>query len=266
MSSNNNKHHFVLVHGLGHGAWCWYKVRTLLESLGDQVTALDLAASGVNLKKLDEFDTMLDYSQPLLEFMETVSVDERVILVGHSLGGLSLAYAMEKFAEKVSVAIFLTAFMPDTAHPPSYVLDKYSELNSKEKFLDTKFSIQECAGKIRTTMHFGPEFTASKIYQLSPPEDISLARTLIRVGSMFLEDLSTAAKFSEEGYGSVSRAYIVCQDDKTITEDFQRRMIENNPVKEVKEILGADHAAMMSKPQEVCNLLIDIANKYVQVI
>ncbi|PIA52366.1 hypothetical protein AQUCO_01000317v1 [Aquilegia coerulea] len=205
---------------------------------------------------------MLDYSQPLLDFMEMIPTNERVILVGSSLGGLSLAYAMEKFAEKVSVAIFLTAFMPDTSHPPSYVMDKYSELSPKEKFLDTKFSIQECAGKPKTTMHFGPEFTASMVYQLSPPEDISLVRTLVRVGSMFREDLSTAANFSEEGYGSVNRAYIVCQDDKTITEDFQRWMIENNPVKEVKEILGADHAAMISKPQEVCNVLLDIANNY----
>lgn len=30
---------------------------------------------------------------------------------------------MEKFPEKISVAVFLTAFMPDTIHPPSYVLE-----------------------------------------------------------------------------------------------------------------------------------------------
>jgi hypothetical protein len=24
-----HRHHFVLVHGLCHGAWCWYKVATL---------------------------------------------------------------------------------------------------------------------------------------------------------------------------------------------------------------------------------------------
>ena len=38
--------HFVLVHGLCHGAWSWYKVTTALESAGHRVTALDLAASG----------------------------------------------------------------------------------------------------------------------------------------------------------------------------------------------------------------------------
>lgn len=41
------KTNFVFVHGLGHGAWCWYKVITTLISLGYKATALDLAASGV---------------------------------------------------------------------------------------------------------------------------------------------------------------------------------------------------------------------------
>ena len=67
---------------------------------------------------------MHEYSQPLLEMMATLPPNEKVILVGHSLGGLNLAVAMEKFPEKVSVAVFLTAFMPDTLHRPSYVLDQ----------------------------------------------------------------------------------------------------------------------------------------------
>ncbi|KAL7240066.1 hypothetical protein ACSBR2_005848 [Camellia fascicularis] len=31
--------HFVLVHGACHGAWCWYKLKPLLESHGHKVTA-----------------------------------------------------------------------------------------------------------------------------------------------------------------------------------------------------------------------------------
>ncbi|KAK9938994.1 hypothetical protein M0R45_015704 [Rubus argutus] len=36
------KKHFVLVHGAGHGAWCWYKIATLLTAAGHNVTTLDL--------------------------------------------------------------------------------------------------------------------------------------------------------------------------------------------------------------------------------
>jgi hypothetical protein len=31
---------------------------------------------------------------------------------------------MEKFPEKIAVAVFLSAFMPDTTHKPSFVLDQ----------------------------------------------------------------------------------------------------------------------------------------------
>lgn len=117
------KKHFVLVHGACHGAWCWFKLKPLLESFGHRVTALDLAASGINPKQLHQLRTFADYTYPLLEFMASIPLHEKVILVGHSFGGMSLALAMEKFPEKILVAVFLTAFMPDTVHPPSYVLE-----------------------------------------------------------------------------------------------------------------------------------------------
>ncbi|KAL6012532.1 putative methylesterase 19 [Asimina triloba] len=45
-------------------------------------------------------------------------------------------------------------------------------------------------------------------------------------------------------------------------EDFQRWIIRNNPPKEVKEIDGADHMVMMSKPQELCQCLLEMAENY----
>ncbi|XP_016178159.1 methylesterase 8-like [Arachis ipaensis] len=112
-SSKNTKHHFVLVHGSCHGAWSWYKVITLLKSRGHNVTALDLAASGVNQKKASELKSISEYFEPLTKFMASL-VDEgqRVVLVGHSFGGFAISYAMEHFPHKISVAVFITAFMP----------------------------------------------------------------------------------------------------------------------------------------------------------
>ncbi|EEF43369.1 hypothetical protein RCOM_0939800 [Ricinus communis] len=40
--------HFVLLHGAGSGAWCWYKLIPMLRSYGYNVTAVDLAASEIN--------------------------------------------------------------------------------------------------------------------------------------------------------------------------------------------------------------------------
>ena len=73
----------------------------------------------------------------------------------------------------------------------------------------------------------------------------------MRPGSLFLEDLAHANNFSNEGFGSVTRVFVVCNEDYTIPEEYQRWMIENSGgVKEVKEIKGADHMAMFSKPRE----------------
>jgi polyneuridine-aldehyde esterase len=127
MSEEKRKQHFVLVHGSCHGAWCWYKVKPLLEAVGHRVTAVDLAASGIDTtRSITDIPTCEQYSEPLTKLLTSLPNDEKVVLVGHSFGGLNLAIAMEKFPEKISVAVFLTAFMPDTEHSPSFVLDKVS--------------------------------------------------------------------------------------------------------------------------------------------
>lgn len=116
--------HFVLVHGACHGAWCWYKLQPLLEAAGHRVTALDMAASGINSRTLHEVRTLDDYSQPLLELLETVPPGEKVVLVGHSLGGMNLGLAMDKYPHKIAVAVFVAAYMPDSVHRPSYVIEQ----------------------------------------------------------------------------------------------------------------------------------------------
>lgn len=104
--------HFVLIHGAYHGAWCWYKLVPLLKFHGHKVTVLDMAASGIHPKRHQELKSFSDYAEPLMKFMEELPADERVILVGHSMGGITISQAMEKFPKKIAVAVYLTAFMP----------------------------------------------------------------------------------------------------------------------------------------------------------
>lgn len=262
MVETKNQKHFVLVHGACHGAWCWQKFKTLLESASNRVTVLDLAASGANMKAIQDVETLDEYTEPLLEFLASLQPKEKVILVGHSLGGLSLALAMEKFPEKIAVAVFLSAFMPDTTHKPSFVLDQYNERTPAEAWLDTQFLPYSSSQCHLTTMFFGPKFLSSKLYQLTPREDLEQAKTMVRPGSLFLYDLSKANSFSTTGYGSVKRVYVMCDEDLAIPVEFQRWMIENSAVEEVMEIKGADHMAMLSKPQELFHCLSEIANKH----
>lgn len=104
--------HFLLVHGGCHGAWCWCKLVALLKNSGHNVTALDLGASGNNPKQVREVPHLSDYFSPLMDFMTSLPEDEKVGLVSHSFGGFTISKAMESFPEKISVAVFVTAFMP----------------------------------------------------------------------------------------------------------------------------------------------------------
>lgn len=253
--------HMILVHGACHGAWCWFKVATRLRSAGHRVTTLDLAASGVDPRPLREVPTFRDYTKPLLDLLDALPPGEKVVLVGHSLGGVSIALASELFPEKVATAVFLTAFMPDDRSPPSYVLEKFVEGKTLD-WMDTEFKPQDPEGKLPISMLFGPLVTRANFYQLCSPEDLTLGMSLMRVGSMFVDDLRRQQPYTAARYGSVRKVFVVCKDDRAIVEGFQRWMIENYPVDEVKEIDGADHMALLSTPAELATCLADIAGKY----
>ncbi|CAI0429586.1 unnamed protein product [Linum tenue] len=217
-------HHFVLVHGACHGAWCWYKVVPLLEKAGYKVTSLDLAASGIHPKQVTELRSITDYLAPLMELMSSLAGEpEKVILVGHSYGGVGISVAMEKFAEKVAVAVFVAAIMPAPHPDASYSVSK-EELE----------------------------------------QDLTLGMMLIRPFPVFKDEEAEAEiPLTRERYGSVPRVYVICEADEIVKPDLQRWMIENNPTDEVKSISGADHMPMFSKPHELCSYLLELASKFV---
>ncbi|CAN1228517.1 Methyl jasmonate esterase 1 [Linum grandiflorum] len=224
MEEDQKQRHFVLVHGACHGAWCWYKVVPLLEQAGHRVTALDLAASGIDRKQVSDVGSISEYHEPLMEFME--SVKEQVVLVGHSMGGLGISVAaMERFPDKVCVGVFVSATMP-SPHPGL----PYSALMQKACVV----------------------------------QDLTLGMMLIRPVGLFKDSEVDAETVLTRGrYGSVPRVYVVCEEDEMMKVEKQRWMIENNPTDDVKAISGADHMVMFSKPHHLCSYLLEIAAIYV---
>jgi pimeloyl-ACP methyl ester carboxylesterase len=72
--------HFVLVHGGGLGAWCWYKSIALLEESGFVATAVDLAGSGIEPTEPNQIKSLAQYVKPLVELLENLSGTEKVFL------------------------------------------------------------------------------------------------------------------------------------------------------------------------------------------
>lgn len=70
--------HFILVHGGGFGAWCWYKTIALLEEGGFKVTAIDLTGSGIHSFDTNGVTSLSQYVKPLTDFLEKLADGEKV--------------------------------------------------------------------------------------------------------------------------------------------------------------------------------------------
>ncbi|XP_066315759.1 esterase PIR7B-like [Miscanthus floridulus] len=267
--------HFVLVHGLCHGAWCWYKVATALESAGHRVTALDLAAAGAHPARLHEVRSFEDYSRPLLDAVAAAPDGDRLVLVGHSHGGLSLALAMERFPHKVAAAVFVAAALPCVGKHMGVTTEEFMRRTASKGLLmdcqvvpindgaDTGPGSEAAGGKKGVAIVMGPRFMEEKYYQESPAEDLTLAKMLVRPGNQFLDDpvMKDEALLTAANYGSVKKVFVVAKADESSTEEMQRWMVEMSPGTEVEEIAGADHAVMNSKATELCDFLGRIASR-----
>uniref|UniRef100_A0ACD5Z0Q2 Uncharacterized protein n=1 Tax=Avena sativa TaxID=4498 RepID=A0ACD5Z0Q2_AVESA len=243
----------ILVHGTGHGGWCWYKVATLLRAAGHRVDAPDLVASGADARTLRDAPTFEDYSRPLLDALRGHD-DDRAVLVGHSFGGMSVALAAEELPEKVAAAVFVTAFMPDCARPRTRAIEDLPPLDWMDSVTDD--------GHAPPSVFLGPEFLRRQLYQLTPEEDYTLSQTLARVSSYYVADQQRRPPFSADRYGAVAKVYVVAKQDLAMIEEYQRKMIASIPVAEVREMEHADHMAMLSAPEELAGHLADIANTY----
>ncbi|OAY34046.2 hypothetical protein MANES_13G092700v8 [Manihot esculenta] len=164
--------HFVLIHTICHGAWIWYKLKPVLEAAGHKVTALDLAASGVDPRQIEQINSFDEYSEPLLTFMESLPQGEKVILVGESCGGLNIG--RENYF-LIAAGVFLNSLLPDTKNKPSYVVDKLMDVFPYWK--DTEyFEFSNSNGETITGMVLGLNLTRENLYTICPPEILGVKR------------------------------------------------------------------------------------------
>jgi pimeloyl-ACP methyl ester carboxylesterase len=98
----------VLVHGGGHGGWCWREVAQRLRAEGYEVYAPTLTGFG-DRSHVDvgavTFETFVDDLTNLLFFEDL----DDVVLVGHSMGGVIVPRVAEAAAGRIRGAIWLAA-------------------------------------------------------------------------------------------------------------------------------------------------------------
>ncbi|KAL0452637.1 UNVERIFIED_CONTAM: Methylesterase 17 [Sesamum latifolium] len=254
--------HFVLVHGIGGGAWCWYKIRCLMENSGYRVTCLDLKASGMDPTDPNTVLSFDDYNKPLIDFLFSLHDNHQVILVGHSAGGLSLSDAIHKFGKKkIKLAVFVAATMLRSG----FVTDQdikdgvpdLSEFGEVKEVSDVGFGLGE--DHPPTTMMIKKEVQRKIVYQLSPQEDSTLAAMLLRPGPV--QALTTARFAESEDADNVPRIFIKTMYDNVVKPEQQEAMIKKWPPSDVY-VLESDHSPFFSAPFVLFGLLVKAAVAY----
>ncbi len=105
----------VLVHGGGHGAWCW---APMVDHMTSDALAVDLPPKAVRggpdrFRDLPELRTITvgDFADSVLADADAAGYD-RFVLVGHSLAGLTLPEVATRAPDRVAHLVFVSCTIP----------------------------------------------------------------------------------------------------------------------------------------------------------
>jgi pimeloyl-ACP methyl ester carboxylesterase len=104
----------VLVHGGAHGAWCWSRTVPHLRS---PALAVDLPPKVVRGAPAAEVPAEIarigldDFARSALADVDAAGIG-RFVLVGHSMGGLTIAEIARRVPERVAHLIFVSCLIP----------------------------------------------------------------------------------------------------------------------------------------------------------
>lgn len=102
---------FVLVHGGWHGGWCWRAISDKLTALGHRVLAPTMTGLGERKHLLGSVTGPETHVEDICNVVRYEELD-RVILVGHSYGGMVITGAASQITDRIAGLVYLDAFVP----------------------------------------------------------------------------------------------------------------------------------------------------------
>ncbi|PFZ46886.1 alpha/beta fold hydrolase [Bacillus wiedmannii] len=232
---------YILIHGAWQGEWAWELVKPQLEAFGHTVVTLDLPGSGKDMTPSQNI-TLDSYVNAV-----TATIDqqnEKIILVGHSMGGIVITQTAELIPNKIDKLVYLCAFLPPNGESLSSKLDGEA---------GPQFSINEND----MTAELIPELTEQTF--LNATENAAIKESSFKqMRPQPLGPFQQELKISEENFGTIDRIYIETTLDRAIPIDFQRRMNTETPCAKVIT-LEADHSPFFSKTSELVSHLHELS-------
>jgi pimeloyl-ACP methyl ester carboxylesterase len=234
---------FVIVHGAWSGGHAWRWLRPLLRAVGHEVFTPALTGLGershLSSAQVD-LDTHIRDVLGVLEFEDLLEV----VLVGHSYGGMVITGVADRASERLGQLVYLDAEVP---------VDGQCEFDLLPP--NERVDYQESAR------------TKGQGWRIPPPVpeplpedlDAKLRWAMSRMVPQPINTFTQPLRLANPPGAGVRRTYILCTEGKEGQElpSYVRRA-RSSPAWRFVE-LAAGHGAHVTAPQELANLLVELA-------
>ncbi|MBI3744085.1 MAG: alpha/beta hydrolase [Chloroflexi bacterium] len=226
---------YLLVHGGSQGEWCWQRLVPLLKQSRkvSGVAAPDLPGHGARAGEPHEGITLDDYVNCVVDEAERREMLD-IVLVGHSLGGITVIAAAPRLAARLKRVVFLGGMVPDEGASAAQMLAKRWQKGPLEA------ERIAAAGQRQVFCSDMDDATARWFLSQITPEPRKPLETPIHV--------STLPR-------GVPISYIVQTKDMSLSPEFQRYLLKNLNKPEVLE-LASGRNGMFSVPEQLAKLLL----------
>lgn len=231
---------FVLVHGGCHRAGCWDLLIPALQALGREAMAVDLPGHGRDPDTDPVPKTLADGIATVAAAVR--AIDGPVVLVGHSLGGMTVSGVAEQLPERIARLVFLTAVVPRDGESAA----AFGDLPGFNASIGSEMLPDGLRVGVKPDLarHL---FYADCEHAVAASAEAALVPT-------DLGYLGTPVSLSAERFAAVPKTYVICARDNAIEPRAQRVLAAIHPETEVREI-DAGHSAFLSRPADLAALL-----------
>lgn len=222
----------VLVHGGCHTAVCW---QPLMGTLDTMAVAPDLpgrCASPIPIADVSIYDC----ATAVAAAADEAEMD-RVIIVGHSLGGMTTLTAAPLLGSRLAHLVFVTALAPPSNR------SALSDVSAPIRALAKSFCRK---GVLRPP----PDWVARWLFC----NEMDGALAARAVAAMVADSARLLTDPMPAAIPSVGKTYICATRDRVVTPRAQLRQIRNLDGAAVHS-LDAGHNVMMTRPSEVARII-----------
>jgi pimeloyl-ACP methyl ester carboxylesterase len=235
---------FVLVHGGGHGGWCWKWTAAALRHEGHEVHTPTLTGFGERCHLAEyatSFQTFLDDIVNVVRFEDL----HDIVLVGHSMGGAVIPRVAEDIPGRVSRVVWLTAAVCADG-------ENLLETIPQSPWIAKAVRIQPDGSALTD-----PDLILEATIQDGSPDQQRFVRD--RYLAYPPHALAEPGRLSAFLALGLPTAYVVATNDQTIPPDLQLRLADRLPQARKSEV-PACHDCMITRPAEVARALLEVSN------